>query len=238
MAIKNKEAVLVILLTWKRLDCLARTLESFLSQTYKEFHVHVSHGDPRTKNKFLDIVKKYKKRLSITYSIDQNSKYAFRRFEIARNFVKKQQGDIVLFLDDDVQISNTYIEKCLLQYEAKSYKSAWAFRFLSFPPDVFNKERVFKANQDVNYCGTGVSVVDGTLFLNEKFFTEATPYFSYILDDIWLSFFVKKIGWSVKSLEVDFEMNGDPSVSLFKKFGHLYNHYWQKLFEGKREFYE
>jgi glycosyltransferase involved in cell wall biosynthesis len=226
---KEKQKVLVILLTYKRLERLEKTLNSFLEQTYKDFHVHVSHGDYDTKKHFLKIVNKYEKQIKLSYSIDGNSLYGFRRFTIAKNFVKNGEADIILFLDDDVEILNTHIEECLSQYEPKSYKSAWAFRFTLKPINYSKKERIFEKNVKVDYCGTGISIIDGTFFLNDDFFVKDETQNNYKMEDIWLSFFVKKIGWNLKSLKVDFEMFGNDEVALWKKVWDKKQDYSQHL---------
>jgi glycosyltransferase involved in cell wall biosynthesis len=227
--IKNKK-VLVVLMTWKRLENLAKTLDSLAEQSYKGFHLHISHGNFDTKNEFLKIARGHKKKISLTYSVDENSLFSFRRFTIARRFVEKGQGDIVLFLDDDIEISENYIEECLNQYVPETYKSGWAFRFLSTPPNYFDRERIFNKDVDVHYCGPGISMIDGSFFLNKDFFTKATPNLAYILDDLWISFFVKKIGWSLRPLDVRFAISGDDDVSLFRSVGQAKIDYAKKLF--------
>ena len=209
----------MVLLTYKRLELLEKTLNSFLEQTYKDFHLHISHGDYDTKEYFFEIISRYKESLNLSYSVHDNSMYSFRRFLIARNFVKSELADIVLFLDDDVKILDNHIEKCLYQYEAKTYKSGWAFRFLSKPPKYFERERILDKNIEAHYCGPGISIIDGTFFLKNNFFNDSKNKDSYIMDDLWLSFFVKRVGWNLKSLDIDFELSGDDQFALYHNLG-------------------
>lgn len=220
------------MLTYKRLELLEQTLNSFLEQTYKDFHLHISHGDYDTKEHFLEIINEYKESLSLSYSIDDNSTYSFRRFLIARNFVKSELADIVLFLDDDVKILDNHIEKCLYQYEAKTYKSGWAFRFLSKPPKYFERERILDKNIEAHYCGPGISIIDGTFFLKNDFFTEPKTEDDYIMDDLWLSFFVKKAGWNLKFLDVNFELSGEDEVAIYKNLIQRKKDYAESLFKA------
>jgi glycosyltransferase involved in cell wall biosynthesis len=229
--VEQKQKVLVVLLTYKRLELLEKTLNSFLEQTYKDFHLHISHGDYDTKEYFFEIISRYKESLNLSYSVYDNSTYSFRRFLIAKDFVKANLADIVLFLDDDIKILNNHIEECLHQYRANTYKSGWAFRFLSKPPKYFERKRILDKNTEAHYCGPGISMIDGTFFLNDSFFTEAKPKDSYIMDDLWISFFAKKVGWNLKFLDVKFELSGDDNVALYKNLEQNKKDYAHDLFK-------
>lgn len=219
--------VAVILLTFKRINLLKNTLDQLYIQTYKNFDLYISHGDKESKDKFESIIKNFSENLSIKSSIDINDKYAFRRYDIARKIY--HQYDIILFLDDDVTIPKTYIESCVNQYKEKSYLSSHTYSFTTDPANYdFRKKYNSKSNYIV-YGGAGVSVIDPSIFKYNYFYESEIIKNNYKFDDIWLSYYVSKLGWSINYLDAGAILGGDDDVALFKNIWPEKNIFLQKL---------
>ena len=121
--------VAIVLLTWQRINNFKLTLQQLLNQDYKDFDIYVSNANLST-NAVAGMEKYVKyytgKGLRITLSHDGNDTYAFRRFTVGKRLAEDGY-DVVMFIDDDVTVPGTYVSKCLLQYEPKSYKSGFAW---------------------------------------------------------------------------------------------------------------
>jgi glycosyltransferase involved in cell wall biosynthesis len=213
--------VLVVLLTWKRLDYLPQTLERFANQTYAEFHLHVSHGNFWTKEQFKKIVHSFKGNSNLTYSIDSNSTTAFRRFFIARSFAEHNKADIVIFVDDDIAFSETFIQTYVANFEPKTIKSNIVWNF-SDPSSYYesrtrvtaDNEQAFRGHLALGQC----AMYDANIFLEPQLFREVPPLAKKYCDDMWISFVASKIlGYRIRPLRVDaFEDLGDDDVALFR----------------------
>ena len=156
----------------------------------------------------------------VKYQQDPNDKFCFRRFEIAAGLGAKR----IIFLDDDVIIPNDFIEKAIAQHEPKTYKSWWTWNF-NGKPYHFVKDRTRITTPDVNvdYGGTGISIIDASVFDNKKFFD--VPDGAYYMDDIWLSYFVGHVmGWPIRYLDINgVELGGADSVAEYSRISKLNN---------------
>lgn len=211
--------VAVVLLTWQRVNALKNTLRLLSNQTYSDFDVYISNGNP----KYNDFVEKvaggFDGKLDIWVRHDGNEHYAFRRLFVGRDLAN-QKYKTILFLDDDVSFSNTYVENVLSQWEPKTYKSGFAWRL--FGGNYYKeRERVWSNEHPVKYCGTGVSMVDAKLFL-EKDLVDNYPPGAIKIEDLWMSFYVdhklRRKGWKLKYMDTsDAVIGGADRVALFKQ---------------------
>jgi GT2 family glycosyltransferase len=115
--------VAIVMLTWKRLDSLPKSLEMLSGQTNKDFDLYISNSNPDETLTVEKMVEPFKEKINITLTHDSNEMYSFRRLHIGRTLALKG-FDVVLFLDDDVAIPTNYVEQCLSYFEPNSYKSA------------------------------------------------------------------------------------------------------------------
>jgi glycosyltransferase involved in cell wall biosynthesis len=210
----------IVLLTWKRINNLKLTLNMLQKQTNKNFDVFISNGNLEETTRL--IVERYANlfpKLNIEVSHDGNDQFTFRRFIKGRELAKRGY-EVIMYLDDDVTISQQYVEKALSQYEPKSYKSGYAWIFLDNGGSYYKKRtKVFSETDRVHYCGTGVSMIDSSIFLNDDLFK--APEGSYKIEDLWLSYFVdNQEGWRLQYMDVgDINIRGSDSVALFKEVG-------------------
>jgi hypothetical protein len=218
---KNKYKVLVVLLTYKRLERLNVTLKNLNNQSYKYFHLNVSHGDLSTKNDFIKIIKKYENTIDMSYSIDENSFSSFRRFAIAKKFTEDNLADIVIFIDDDIEFDENFIKKYVENFEPKTIKANHVLHIYDGSSYFENRLRVTKNNEDflradvaLGQCG----MFDSKIFLDPRLFLNLDDNIIKFSDDLWISYVATNLlNWKIKPLEVDsFKDLGHDEVALYK----------------------
>ena len=208
----------IILLTWKRIYDFELMLTSLCQQTYKDFDVYVSNSNSEQHFQIERITNKYKSVLNIQASLDSNDHFAFRRFYVAKQLAESG-SEIILFIDDDVRISNDYVANAISQYEPKTYKSAYAWQFDDGVVEYMtDRTRMFSVNDRIHYCGTSTAMVDASVFLDPQFF-EVDPM-AYMIDDLWLSYYADHIlGWKLQYMDVGkINIGGNDYVALYKTF--------------------
>jgi glycosyltransferase involved in cell wall biosynthesis len=212
--------VAVVLLTWKRLNSLQPTLNSFARQSNKEFTLVISNANLTKEGiAFVDkFSKTYRhKGLKIIVRHDGNEEYAFRRFKIGKDLYDEGY-EAILFVDDDVKIPNDYVQQCLSFYEPKTYKSGFTWIFYNRGKDYYKfRKRVFTNDVDIHYAGTGFSMIDASIF-KDKELIENAPEGSIKIEDVWLSYYVyQKPGWRIMYMDVqNVFLGGSDSVALYK----------------------
>lgn len=217
-AVDGKYKVTVVLLTWQRLSALASMLQSLSNQTYGNFNVRISNAN-LVKFKYVEeVAQKFDGHLDIEVSHEGNDQFAFRRFSVGKDLAERGTN-IVLFIDDDVQIPNDYVEQCLRFYEPKSYKSGFAWRIDRGGSDYYKyRTRIHDPSQKANYCGTGLSMIDASIFLDPRLIQHAPPE-SIKIEDLWLSYFAQRVlKWKLAPIpQKNVILGGGDSVALYKQ---------------------
>jgi hypothetical protein len=210
----------VVILTWKRLNLLNYTLIQLMKQTHKDFDVFISNADLspggiRSVNRTSD---HYKKRgLRSTVMHDGNDMYAFRRFTLGK-YLYESGYEVILFIDDDIKFSNRYVEMSLSQYEPRTYKSGFTWIFYNQGRDYYKfRKRVFDNRNEIHYAGTGISMMDASIFADRRIIDEA-PDAAIKIEDLWLSYIVfHKPGWRIKYMETKgVTIGGGDQFALYK----------------------
>jgi glycosyltransferase involved in cell wall biosynthesis len=205
-------------MTWKRIPDLKETLKELSVQTHKDFEVYLSNGNLEQASQVDKYVNQYKDKLNIRVSHDGNEHRSFRRLLAARKLA--QEGtEIIMFLDDDVQIPPTYVAKCLSQYTPKAYHSGFAWTFHNQGKNYYKyRTRRWDNKHKIHYCGTGMSMIDATVFLDDRLIDDA-PDGALTIEDLWLSYFVDHIlKWDLKFMQIpNVILDGSDSVALFEE---------------------
>ena len=216
----EKPKVTVVLLTWQRVSKLKYTLRDLAAQTYKDFDVRITNANL----KYSKVVDKYaafySKDLNISVSHDGNRLYAFRRFTVGRELAKAGT-EIVLFIDDDIAFPANYIELALSQYEPRTYKSEFAWQFFNGGKNYYKyRTKIRQKGKTVHYCGTGVGMVDASIFLEDGLLNPPEHLWQGALkvEDLWLSYYASFIlGWKLEYMEIpDVTIGGADNVALYK----------------------
>lgn len=214
--------VAVVLLVWKRSASLRRTLNMLLRQSYRDFDVYISNGN-LDKN-IVDLVESVcesskEKGLEVNLSHDGNEIFTFRRFTVGKKLAEAGY-DVVMYIDDDVIFSTQYIKNSLAQYETKTYSSAYAWYFYRKGSSYYkHRTRVWDNESKIHYCGTGLSMIDASIFLEDGLFL--APEGAQKIEDLWLSFYAQHVmGWNLKYMEAKgTALRGSDDVALFKEVG-------------------
>jgi hypothetical protein len=210
--------VAVVLLVWQRIPALHDTLQKLINQTEKDFTVFISNGNLERSEEIEKYANLYRKRgLRIELSHDGNEIFAFRRFTVGKK-IAELGYEIVLFLDDDITFPENYIQNCLSQYEPKSYKSGFAWNFQRGGENYYKyRTRVYNNEQRIHYCGTGISMVDATVFLEEGLIKDAPPG-AIKIEDLWLSYYVDHVlKWKLLYMATPgIKIGGSDNVALYK----------------------
>jgi glycosyltransferase involved in cell wall biosynthesis len=212
--------VVVVLLTWQRINNLKNTLSFLEKQTYKHFDIHISNANltDRARMSIQKYVGVYNARgMNISVSHDGNELLAFRRLTVGKELAERGY-DVVLFIDDDISFPSRYVQKCLEQYEPKSYKSGFAWSFHNKGSSYYKyRTRHWDNNQTIHYCGTGISMIDAKIFLEEGLLK--APDAAYKIEDLWLSYYVQHVlKWKLEYMETPgVIIGGADNVALYKQ---------------------
>ena len=193
--------VAVLLLTWKRPELLKKALETLAIQTYSNFTLFISNANDEIVDRVNSEVKPFEDKMEINVIHASNERKGFRRFDLSKE-LHKEGYDTILFIDDDVRFSARHVEIALSQYEPNSYKSWWAWRLNGKPyKEPEDRTRVEAKGERVDYCGTGVSIVDISIFSHEELFNH--PPDGLHIEDLWLSYFADHVlGWKLEYLDL------------------------------------
>jgi hypothetical protein len=206
----------LILLAWKRPEGTLANLKDLNDQTMEGFHIVVSNSNPEIHDKLAKYVSQFKD-LDINLRLDSNDRLAFRRITIAHELAK-QGFDAIMFLDDDIRIPKNYVELAIEQFEEKTYKSNYTWKFLNGGVDYYKQRtRVYEDDPGIRYCGTAVSIIDARVFLNEAILHP--PEGAIAVEDLWLSYFAHHVaGYQLKYLNIPkVIIGGGDAVALYRQ---------------------
>jgi len=205
---KDKSKTALIMCTYLRYKNLPKTYDDLCKQTNLDFDFYIcdnSDNDPH----ILNTTKKNIDRVKFNMFIKQyGNKYSiFGRFVLAKELAK-QGYEKIIFIDDDQRIPTTFIQDYYNQYEDNIIKSFYAHDII----DDYWEKQPLKENISGNYAGGGGLMCSSRLFLHKDFFSCPKEY--YVLDDLWISYFGKKIaGYDIKLLKTDIRFIHDNNAT-------------------------
>lgn len=211
--------VAIVLLTWQRIRALKDTLTKLSEQTYTDFDVYISNGNARASQNVELAAKSFNGKLNIWIRHDGNDYYAFRRMFVGR-YLAEQGYKTILFIDDDIKFNKDYVKNVMSHWEPKTYKSGYAWDITG--KDYYTqRSRVKNNKQRVKYCGTGISMVDASIFLEDGLLNEY-PEGALKVEDLWMSYYVdhvlKRKKWKLKYMNIpNVTIGGADNVALHKQ---------------------
>jgi hypothetical protein len=129
--------------------------------------------------------------------------------------------EIILYIDDDVSVPDNYVQMALSQYEPKTYFSNFAWSLYNNGEDYYkHRTRVWDNKNKIQYCGTGISMIDARIFLEHGLTDlETVPKGAYGVEDLWLSYYADKVlGWNLKYMDTPgVVLGGNDAVALYKQ---------------------
>lgn len=213
----NNVRITVVLLTWQRLSQLKQTLKMLSKQTFDNFEVYVSNGNLNHSSSVEKTASLFKDNLKIRVGHEGNKMFAFRRFTVGKKLAE-EGTDIILFIDDDITFDEKYVETCLRYYEPESYKSGFTWSFQNGGSDYYGKRtKVSDLTSTIHYCGTGVSIIDASIFLDSRLVSTA-PKSAIKIEDLWLSYYAQHVkGWKLGYIPMtNVVIGGADGVALYK----------------------
>ena len=220
--LKNPPRIDVVVLSWKRPKEVAKILNSLGKQTYKNFSVHISNGSPENQKILEQYADSFRKAYKMDANVrnDGNDLRAFRRLIVAKELAEAG-SEIIFYIDDDVLIPNNYIQMALSQYKPKTYFSNFAWSLYNNGKNYYKyRTRVWDNKNQIQYCGTGISMIDAKIFL-EPGLTDVNkiPKGAYSVEDLWLSYYADKVlNWNLRYMDAPgVILGGNDSVALYKQ---------------------
>lgn len=209
----------IVLLTWQRIRGLKETLKMLSDQTYDDFDVYISNANLRASQNVESIAKTFNGKMDIWVRHDGNDYYAFRRMFVGR-YLAEQGYKTILFIDDDIRFDKHYVQNVMHHWEPKTYKSGYAWNITG--KDYYTeRSRVNDGKSRIKYCGTGISMVDASIFLEDGLVFDY-PQGALKVEDLWLSFYVdhvmKRKKWKLKYMHLpNVVIGGADNVALHKQ---------------------
>lgn len=211
----------VIMCTWKRSERFLKTLQMLNTQTNQSFNLNVWNNNKEIVQHIESVTVSKKWAFDILLHHSNKNIGGFARFDYASKIVESSPDKIIVFIDDDQDFDNNFIQKCYDNFEKKTIKSQWAWQIKK---TYFDRERVLN-NNPADYVGTCGMVLDGEVFLNKKLWDLPKEY--WFIEDLWLSYFAKyECGYQLKGITLPIKSITDGKDQ------------YVKLIPKKEEFYQ
>jgi len=197
----NDDLIYIFMCSWKRLYNLDHLLTNLNEQTCASKIVFNIWNNNVEKIDELNNILKNRNDLTYKINIKHNDKntFAFGRFIHMTEF----DIDYAIIIDDDQLFSNDYFEKLwnmrkkntfITWYGAILNKRNYWDRTIIDIHNIVNNEKKYIVEYE--YGGPGGSLIDTSIIKNNEFMNIPIEYL--VADDIWLSYVVKKMGWTIQ----------------------------------------
>jgi len=144
------------------------------------------------------------------------------RFVATRLLTNSGYTGPVLFLDDDQDVSPSFVSDLLADYAPRSIVGWWAFDF-----GVSYWERVqIDAGSTAQHVGTGGMVFDSALVRDDQFFADLPRRYAF-LEDQWMSHFALLRGWTLKKARTHIEFVLEHTNQYHAMIGIKDEFFWQ-----------
>lgn len=197
----------VYICVYNRLQNIPVMLKQLDQQTFKKFDLYILNNNIFEKEKVEQLVKENKGSLGITIKHMDYNTGPMIRFVEARN----STYPYVVFLDDDEDFGCEMMETF---NKEKSQKTLSARVASNFDDKIHVRTRI-RPGENAKYLGPGGMIADASIFRNEDFWKEWKPEF-YVIDDCWLSYFAKKIGFRLISSKAVIMLRNSEMTSMLK----------------------
>lgn len=135
---------------------------------------------------------------SIEYVRSQVNLGGVARFLAARHARSTGHPGPFVMLDDDQDISPTFVADLFAAYTPHTYAGWWVWQM---DGSYWARTQVLPG-ESADYVGTGGSICDSDLVADDRFFT-TLPYRYGFLEDIWASAWAQRLGWRMTKVDTD-----------------------------------
>ncbi|QJU54433.1 hypothetical protein SCB71_14940 [Herbiconiux sp. KACC 21604] len=135
------------------------------------------------------------------------------RFYLAREHAKAYGPGPVIVVDDDENLQPGFVSAARAAYAPDVVAAWWAFEvgreyYDRKPADV---------GGPVDHVGPGGMICDSSIFLDDEFFTTLPERFWFV-DDLWFTWYAKKLGKRLEKLDVEIEFVMDETNQSYGLF--------------------
>jgi hypothetical protein len=132
------------------------------------------------------------------------------RFYWARKL--SADGEPIIVIDDDQDIAPTFVSKAIAAYRPDTISAWWAWTV----GDSYWERQKAKPGEHVDHIGPGGMICSSRIFADKTFFT-TIPEKYWMLDDIWLSYFATRHGYTLAKLDVDIDFVMDETNQFYSQ---------------------
>ncbi|SDZ41190.1 hypothetical protein [Herbiconiux ginsengi] len=220
------DEVPVVLCLWNRPSRLIEVLKQFDGQTGTPgIDLHVWNNNKLDQCHYEGVIAAFRATGALRSVHLTKTPYnlgSIARFYPARAVAKTRGPGPMIVIDDDEDITPTFVATALENYTPDALRAFWAFRVHSRK---YWDRSLVEGPGRVDHIGPGGMVCDRSIFLDDAFFTEL-PQRYWLMDDLWLTYYAKRRGLTLATLPVDIEFVMDDT-----------NQY-RSLIDLKQEFFE
>jgi hypothetical protein len=246
------EDIHIVMCCWERLENLEAQIQNLSSQTVStRIHLHLLNNNIETADVLKGMVEELILKYTIKISLTQytNIFYGFQRFLYVRDILLKQHNiDYVIMIDDDQLFKTDWVESMYALRAPRTYTCWYGKLWSGENIDYWNGSLVTfvqcHRNEkseyvDFHYGGTGGCIIDVSIFNKNSSLWETQTDLPdgvtvYNIEDLWLSFVVRKnYGWNIKRsfLPESSTLNTKGSNSQMQSLYKLLGYHKQKLLQ-------
>lgn len=195
----HDDALAVVVCLWNRPHRIGAILTMLDRQeSSRRLRLILWNNQPRDSEHYRDAVRRYHPtgRLdSVEFLSSPHNIGGIARFVAMRHRLEEGYRGPFLMLDDDQDVSTSFVSDLLAVADERTVAGLWAWRT---GETYWERTRAEGPGEPVDYVGTGGSVCDAELVAHDEFFTSIPPRFIF-LEDMWMSWLAAANGWRVIS---------------------------------------
>jgi len=211
------EDIHIVMCCWKRYENLEEQIECLNEQTVaSRIHLHLLNNNIEGRVTLIDLVNMLSQsytNIKISLSHYNNEYYGFQRFLYTRDTLLKQYNiDYVIFIDDDQLFSVDWVEKLYKLRKPKTYSCWYGKLWQGTKVDYWEDSIICKhachyntnlQHPHLHFGATCGAIIDTTIFSHSSKLWEVPVGLRdntlvYNIEDLWLSFIVRKVyGWVI-----------------------------------------
>lgn len=194
------DGITVTVCLWNRRDRIDDVLELLDSQdTDRRLNLQLWNNQPRDAGHYLERIRAFRRTgalASVALYTSGLNVGGMGRFYLARKVRRTGYRGPFIMLDDDQDVSPSFVEDLLRASGARRIAGFWAW---TMSGDYWARVPA-EVGQRVSYVGTGGCVCDIDIVENDDFFTGLPRYFAF-LEDLWMCGYARKRGWSLAKVD-------------------------------------
>lgn len=193
----------VLMCLWNRPERIGPVLELLDAQTHPGgIHLYLWNNQRADHERYRDAVDAFRpagalRGVSLVKSPHNIGSIA--RFYWARKLELAAPDRPVIVLDDDEDITPTFVSEATAQYDPAAVSAWWAWHIDSA---YYWDRHLAEPGERVDHVGPGGSIMSSSVVADPRFFTGIPEEFR-MLDDIWLSHYAVARGLELRKLETD-----------------------------------